>query len=181
MYGYILALHIIFIVTWFAGLFYVVRLFIYNREAQDMDEPARGILHSQYGVMIKRLWTIITWPSAILTLIFGPWMFILYVGNGKVPGWLIVKICFVVALYGYHLFLHSIYRSQARGEFRLSSTRLRMVNEIATVLLFAIVFLVALKSSLNMLKGLGALVFLGVALMIATKLYKRAREKRSGT
>lgn len=178
MYGYILALHIIFIVTWFAGLFYIVRLFVYNREAQDTEEPARSILHRQYSIMIRRLWLIITWPSAVLTLIFGPWMFILYVGNGAVPGWLIVKLCFVVALYGYHFYLHSIYLKQARGDFRMSSFRLRMVNEIATLLLFAIVFLVVLKSSLNMLKALGALVLLAVVLMIAIKSYKRAREKR---
>src|SRR5699024_471793 len=78
VYQYIIALHIIFIVTWFAGLFYMVRLFIYNREAQDKEEPERRILQGQYKVMIKRLWLGITWPSAILTFIFGPWMFILY-------------------------------------------------------------------------------------------------------
>lgn len=180
MYGYILALHIIFIVTWFAGLFYIVRLFIYNREAEDMAEPARGILHAQYGIMIKRLWLIITWPSAVLTLVFGPWMFVLYVGAGKVPGWLIVKLCFVATLYAYHLYLHGIYRRQARGEYSMSSTGLRMINEVATLLLFAIVFLVVLKDSLNMLKGLGALVALAVVLMIAIRLYKRAREKGTG-
>lgn len=180
MYGYILALHIIFIVTWFAGLFYIVRLFIYNREAEDMEEPKRSILHQQYGVMIKRLWLIITWPSAILTLIFGPWMFFLYVGGGKIPGWLAVKLCFVAVLYGYHLFLDRVYRMQMRGIFQMSSLRLRIWNEVATLLLFAIVFLVVLKSSLNMLKGLLALIALGIVLMIAIKLYKRARESNQG-
>lgn len=180
MYGYILALHIIFIVTWFAGLFYMVRLFIYNREAEDMEEPRRSILQKQYGVMIKRLWLIITWPSAILTLIFGPWMFVLYVGGGKVPGWLWVKLCFVAGLYSYHLLLNRIYRQQMSGRFVYSSTRLRIWNEVATLFLFAIVFLAVLKNSLHMLRGLGALVVLAVVLMIAIKLYKRAREKNSG-
>lgn len=179
MYGYILALHIIFIVTWFAGLFYIVRLFIYHREAQDMEEPKRSILSAQYRVMIKRLWMIITWPSAILTLIFGPWMFVLYVGGGKVPTWLVVKLSFVAGLYGYHLFLHGIYRRQMRGEFRKSSLGLRIWNEVATLFLFAIVFVVVLKNSLDMLKGLGALVLLAVILMIAIRLYKRAREKKA--
>lgn len=177
MYGYILALHIIFIVTWFAGLFYIVRLFIYNREAEDMEEPRRSILHQQYGVMIKRLWLIITWPSAILTLIFGPWMFVLYVTGDDVPGWLVVKLCFVAGLYGYHFFLNGIYRQQMRGQYRQSSLTLRIWNEVATLLLFAIVFIVVLKSSLDMLKGLGALVALAVVLMIAIRLYKRSRER----
>ena len=72
MYIYLKALHIIFIVTWFAGMFYIVRLFIYNTEAAGKAEPERGILQGQFSVMIRRLWFGITWPSAILTLILGP-------------------------------------------------------------------------------------------------------------
>ena len=67
---YVKALHIIFIVTWFSGLFYIVRLFIYNTEALTEPEPAAGILQKQFSLMIKRLWLGITWPSAVLTLIF---------------------------------------------------------------------------------------------------------------
>jgi putative membrane protein len=178
MFLYILSLHIIFIVTWFAGLFYVVRLFIYNREAQDMEEPQRTILQKQYNLMIKRLWLIITWPSAILTLIFGPWMFILYVDGGKVPAWLGVKLGFVAALYFYHFSLHRIYREQQRGVFRHTSLQLRRWNEVATLLLFAIVFLAVLKSTLNMVKGLIALLVLAVVLMIAIRIYKKVRERR---
>jgi putative membrane protein len=177
MFGYILSLHIIFIVTWFAGLFYVVRLFIYNREAEDMAEPRRTILQGQYNVMIRRLWLIITWPSAILTLIFGPWMLILYVGGGRVPGWLWLKLGFVAGLYFYHFSLHRIYLDQKRGVFRHTSTQLRIWNEVATLLLFAIVFLAVLKNGLNMIKGLVGLVTLAIILMIAIRLYKRVREK----
>lgn len=180
MFNYILALHIIFIVTWFAGLFYVVRLFIYHREAQDMEEPQRGILSAQYKIMTKRLWLGITWPSAILTLIFGPWMMILYV-HGKVPEWLWVKLAFVLGLYLYHLSLHRIYRQQQKGIFKYTSTQLRIWNEVATLFLFAIVFLVVLKSGLDMLKGLIALVVLAAILMIAIKMYKQAREKKRQT
>src|SRR5690349_36300 len=105
MYSYILyikALHIIFITTWFAGLFYVVRLFIYNTEAEQRSEPEKTILHNQFSIMIKRLWLGITWPSAVLTLIFGLWMFYLY---GTLPTWLIIKLVFVVGLYLYHFSL----------------------------------------------------------------------------
>lgn len=177
MFNYILALHIIFIVTWFSGLFYIVRLFVYNREAQDMEEPQRGILQKQYRVMIRRLWYGITWPSAVLTLIFGPWMMILYV-SGSVPGWLWTKLAFVLGLYAYHFSLHRIFRQQMRGVFKYSSNQLRIWNEVATLFLFAIIFLVILKSSLNMIKGLIALIVLGLLLMTAIKIYKRMREKK---
>ena len=178
MFNYILSLHIIFIVTWFAGMFYIVRLFIYNREALDMDEPQRSVLQKQYNVMIKRLWFGITWPSAILTLIFGPWMFILYVHGGPVPGWLWTKIAFVAGLYLYHLSLHKIYRQQSKGIFKYSSYQLRMWNELATLFLFIIVFLVVLKNSLDMVKGMIALIVLAIILMMAIRIYKKVREKK---
>ena len=75
MFLYIKALHIIFIVTWFSGLFYIVRLFIYNTEAGQKAEPEKSILQRQFSIMIKRLWLGITWPSAVLT-------FFLVVGCG---------------------------------------------------------------------------------------------------
>src|SRR5688500_15638961 len=107
MYFYIKALHIIFIVTWFAGLFYIPRLFIYNTEAGDKPEPARSALREQLIIMIKRLWYGITWPSAIITLILGltTWWLM-----DTTPGWLLVKLGFVGGLYIYHLSLHAIFR-----------------------------------------------------------------------
>ncbi len=179
MYNFILALHIIFIVTWFAGLFYMVRLFIYNREAQDREEPQRTILSKQYNLMIRRLWLGITWPSAILTLVFGPWMMILYVNEWNIPGWLWTKLVFVLGLYLYHFSLHRIYRQQKQGVFKHSSNQLRIWNEVATLFLFAIVFLAVLKSTLNMFKGLIALIILGIVLMFAIRIYKRIRETKS--
>src|SRR5450755_1112017 len=102
MYLYIKALHIIFIVTWFSGMFYIVRLFIYNTEANEKPEPEKTILQQQFGIMIRRLWMGITWPSAILTLIFGPWMWYQYMGNQfRLENWLSIKLCFVIGLYAY--------------------------------------------------------------------------------
>lgn len=158
-------------------MFYIVRLFIYNREALDMDEPQRSVLQKQYNVMIKRLWFGITWPSAILTLIFGPWMFFLYVHGGPVPGWLWTKIAFVAGLYLYHLSLHKIYRQQSKGIFKYSSYQLRMWNELATLFLFIIVFLVVLKNSLDMVRGMIALIVLAIILIMAIRIYKKIREK----
>src|SRR5690606_39811341 len=111
MFFYIKALHIIFIVTWFSGMFYIVRLFIYNREAFDRPEQERLVLQKQFSIMIKRLWLGITWPSAILTLILGGCLFYLY--YDKIPTWLWVKLAFVLGLYLYHFSLHKIYKMQA--------------------------------------------------------------------
>src|SRR5687768_7508744 len=142
MYSYVKALHIIFVVTWFSGLFYIVRLFVYNREAFDKPEPEKAILLRQFGIMIKRLWFGITWPSAVLTLIFGLWMWYLL---GYLPVWLMIKLCFVAGLFAYHLSLHAIYKQQAAGDFRYSSRQLRIWNELATVFLMAIVMLAVVK------------------------------------
>src|SRR5690349_2653591 len=106
MYNYIKALHVIFIVTWFSGMFYIVRLFIYNTEAQEKPEPARSVLTQQFSIMIRRFCFGITWPSAVLTLLFGGWMWYLL---GDLPQWLMVKLCFVLGLYLYHFSLHRIF------------------------------------------------------------------------
>src|ERR1043165_59776 len=136
MYQYVKALHIIFIVTWFSGMFYIVRLFIYNTEANEKAEPERSILQKQFSIMIKRLWLGITWPSAVLTLIFGPLM---WYQLGTLPQWLMIKLCFVVGLYAYHFTLHAIYKQESKGIFKYSSTQLRIWNEVATIFLIAII------------------------------------------
>ena len=174
MYFYIKALHIIFVVTWFAGLFYIVRLFIYNTEANEKSEPERSILQKQFSVMMRRLWMGITWPSAILTLIFGPWV---WSQLGALPNWLLVKLAFVLGLYAYHFTLHSMYRQQLRGEFRYTSQQLRIWNEVATIFLVAIVMLATVKQSLSVVWGLVGLVAFIVVLMSAIKIYKAIRNK----
>lgn len=172
MYNYIKALHITFIVTWFSGLFYMVRLFIYNTEAAEKPEPEKGILQRQFQLMIRRLWMGITWPSAILTAIFGPWMWILM---GSLPTWLMIKLCFVLGLYLYHFSLQIIYKEQAKGIFRFSSTQLRIWNEVATIFLVAIVMLAVVKQNMSWAWGLLGLVLFVILLMSAIKIYKIIR------
>lgn len=172
---YIKALHIIFIVTWFSGLFYIVRLFIYIREAADKPEPERSILHTQLSLMSRRLWLGITWPSALLTLLFGGWMLYLY---GHIPPWLIIKLCFVAGLYLYHFSLHIIYRQQSQHIFRLSSQQLRIWNEMATIFLIAIVFLVVIKQGISLLYGLAGLALLILVLLSAIRIYKIRRSNK---
>jgi putative membrane protein len=176
MYFYLKALHIIFIVTWFAGLFYIVRLFIYNTEAAEKGEPERSILQKQFAIMIRRLWLGITWPSAILTLIFGPWV---WFQLNALPDWLLVKLAFVLGLYVYHFILHGMYKQQLRGEFKYSSQQLRVWNEVATIFLVAIVMLATVKQSLSVVWGLIGLIAFIIILMSAIKIYKSMREKRA--
>ncbi len=174
MYFYIKALHIIFIVTWFAGMFYIVRLFIYNTEANEKSEPEKTILAKQFSIMIKRLWLGITWPSAILTLIFGTWMGFLY---GSIPSWLWVKLGFVAGLYAYHFTLQKIYSDEMKGIFKYTSNQLRIWNEVATIFLIAIIMIVSVKDSMSWIYGLVGLVLFVIVLMSAIKIYKALRSK----
>ncbi|HEY8389160.1 MAG TPA: CopD family protein [Parasegetibacter sp.] len=177
---YLKALHIIFIVTWFAGMFYIVRLFIYNTEANSKPSPEKEILQNQFGIMIRRLWFGITWPSAVLTLIFGlstlfaaNWHLILFEPSGQ---WLLIKLILVILLYAYHFTLHSLYRQQRNGIFKYSSQQLRFWNEVPTLLLVAIVMLVVVKSNISLLWGLGGLLALLLVLMSAIRIYKSLRK-----
>ncbi len=174
---YIRALHIIFVVTWFSGMFYIVRLFIYNREAQDKNEPEKTILSNQFNLMIKRLWLGITMPSAVLTLVFGVWMMKLFGYLDYQPTWFLLKILFVIGLYAYHFSLHKIYKEQQKGVFKYSSSQLRIWNEVATIFLLAIVMLVEVQQGMSLVYGaIGLLLFI-VIIMLSIKVYKRIREK----
>jgi protoporphyrinogen IX oxidase len=179
MYNYIKSLHIIFIVTWFAGMFYIVRLFIYNTEANSKQEPEKTILQNQFNLMIRRLWFGITWPSAVLTLILGPWVMIKGGWDKTLDGeggrWLLVKLCFVLLLYVYHFTLHAIYKQEARGVFRYTSQQLRIWNEVATIFLVAITMLATVKSSFSWVWGLTGLAGFVILLMSAIKIYKNLR------
>jgi putative membrane protein len=181
MYSYIKALHIVFIVTWFAGMFYIVRLFIYNTEANGKPEPERSILTGQFSLMIRRLWLGITWPSAILTMIFGPW--VMFEGGwsshllDEGGRWLLVKLFFVLGLYAYHFTLHSIYRQEAKGVFRYTSQQLRLWNEVATIFLIAIVMLATVKTGLSFVWGLLGLIALVLVLLSAIRIYKLLRTR----
>ena len=175
MFPYIKALHIIFVVTWFAGLFYMPRLFIYFAEANEKPEPEKSILQNQFKLMQRRLWYGITWPSAVLTLILGGSTWYLY---GYTPAWLHLKLAFVLGLYAYHFYCHTLFKQQQHNMVTWTSTKLRIWNEVATIFLFAIVFLVILKNALGMIYGLLGLVALIIVLLTAIQLYKRSREKK---
>jgi putative membrane protein len=175
-FEYIKALHIIFIVTWFAGLFYIVRLFIYQVESLQRPEAERAILKPQLDLMAYRLWYIITWPSAILTLVFGIWVLSYRWGYLELP-FMQAKLFFVALLYGYHIGCHFIFKSLQTGITTWTGNKLRIWNEASTLLLFAIVFLIVLKNLASMVWGIVGLLVLGILLMVGIKLYKRIRER----
>jgi len=175
---YIKALHIIFIVSWFAGLFYIVRLFVYQTEALAKEEPEKSILSKQLKLMAYRLWNIITWPSALLTIILGSIMVYQYPGMLELP-FMHIKLTFVFFLYVYFFWCRRIYKQLQNGIAKYTSTQLRIFNELATLILIAVVFIIVLKNELDWIKGTIGFFLVTFALMIAIKMYKKLRESKS--
>ncbi|WP_046745708.1 CopD family protein [Kordia zhangzhouensis] len=178
-YNYIKSLHLIFVVTWFAGLFYIPRLFVYQIEAFHKPSPEKEILGKQLKLMAKRLWNIITIPSTVLATIFAVWLLIIN-PYWLEQGWMHVKLTFVVLLYVYQLKTHQMYKQLQNDDVRYSSNFMRLWNEGATFILFAVVFLVILKSTINWIFGVIGIFVLGILLMLGFKIYKRIREKNPG-
>lgn len=175
-YNYIKALHLIFVITWFAGLFYMPRLFMYHIEATLKPSPQKEILSEQLKLMSKRLWRIITWPSAILATVFAIWLLLL-MPEWLQQSWMHVKLGFVAMLILYHLKTHQIFKQLQHDEVKYTSRFMRIYNEGATLILFAVIFLVVLKSTNNWIFGVVGILVLGVLLMLGIKLYKRIRDK----
>jgi len=175
-YNYIKSFHLIFVITWFAGLFYIPRLFVYQIEASQKPSPDKEILGAQLKIMAKRLWTIITWPSAILAVFFAVWLLILQ-PFWLQEAWMHVKLTFVLLLIIYHLITHQFYKQLQRDDVRKSSNFMRLWNEGATFILFAVVFLVILKSAINWVFGVIGIFVLGILLMLGFKIYKNIRTK----
>ena len=176
LYPYLKSLHLIFVITWFAGLFYIPRLFIYQIEASEKPEPERGFLIAQLQLMTRRLWYIITWPSAILALVFGMSLLILVPAWLQQP-WMHVKLGFVILLILYHLKCQQLFRKLQKNEKTWTSTQMRLWNEGSTLILFAVVFLVILKSAVNWIYGVIGIFLLAIILMLGVKIYKRLRTK----
>jgi putative membrane protein len=178
---YIKSLHIIFVVCWFAALFYIVRLFIYTAEAQKKEEPEKSILTTQFLIMQKKLWYIIGWPGMIGTFIFGWWMIWENPAYLSLP-WMWLKLIFVGLLFLYHLQCQVIFQQQQKHVFKWSSFKLRLFNEAATVYLVAIVFLAVVKSTGSLVWGMLGLFSFAALLMAFVTIYKNIRNKeKEGT
>lgn len=171
---YLKAVHIIFIVTWFAGLFYMPRLLIYMTEAHAKPEPEKTILLKQFKIMASRLWFGITWPSAIITLIMGTLM-LMNQPEWLQSGFMHIKLALVFFLYLYHFSLQYIFNGLRKDVVNYSSQQLRIWNEVATLFLISIVFIIVLKDALSMLWGIGGLLVVTILIMIGIRVYKKFR------
>ena len=175
-YLYLKALHIIFVVSWMAGLFYIVRLFVYHVEANDRPDHERVILQLQFELMQHKLWYIITTPAMILAVLAGGGM--VYLNPSLLSqDWMQVKLGFVLGLLIYHFICQNIIRQLKQGIFKWTSTQLRIWNELATIFLVAIVFTVTLKSAVDWIYGLVGLILFSVIIMSAVKIYKYYRSR----
>jgi putative membrane protein len=174
-YPIIKALHIIFMVTFFAGTFYIVRLFIYHQEALWSPEPARTILVQQFTLMERRLWYFITWPSVVLMTLFGLMLLWMNPGLLKQP-WMHAKLGLIALLLAYHGITHRLFLRIQRNLLRWGSMRLRLWNEGPTLILFAVVFLVVIKD-LEWYYGALGLLVLGALIAAGILQYRRKRQR----
>jgi hypothetical protein len=170
-------IHIIFVVSYFAGLFYMVRLFIYHTEALEKEEPERSILHKQFSFMEERLWNIITVPALILMVLSGIYMFYAMQWVYFTQGWMHVKLLFIVFLFVYHYYSWHIMKRLQAGQTTLTSVQLRMLNEVATISLFVVVFAVVLRGYFvaYWYASLLAFVAMGVLIMLVVKLVNKGK------
>lgn len=178
LYNYLKALHLIFVITWFAGLFYIVRLFVYQIDAYHKPSPEKEILGKQLKLMARRLWYIITWPSMILAVVFGIWLLSIRIVL-VTDVWMQVKLGFVLFLIIYHLVCHRYFKQLQKDQVKHSSNYMRIFNEGATIVLFAVVFLVNFRYTIDWIYGTFGLILFSILIMLGYKIYKRIRERNN--
>ncbi len=169
------SLHIIAMVLWFSGTFFLVRLFTYYKEANKKDEPEKIILQRQYGIMMRRLLYLLTWPALLIMLVFGTWLLVSDPGLLKQP-YMHIKLGLVVLLVIYHLINQRIYSRTIKGVLDMSALTLRLWNEVATIFLVSIVFVVVLKT-VDWRYGIIGLLLLFVAIWLGIFLRRKFRKK----
>ena len=175
-YNFLKSLHIIFVVSWFAGLFYLPRLLVYHVEAQDKDTQAKEILSKQFEKMEKLLFNAIMIPAMFLTWITGLSMiYLTWWDSFGSHTWLHLKLSFVVGITIYHFVCRHLILKFRASEFILTGGQLRLFNEIATILLVAVVFLVIAKNTFDMLMGMGGFIIFAIAIMAAVTIVKKIR------
>lgn len=188
LYLVLKAVHIIFMVSYFAGIFYLVRIFVYYKDTDEFENPKQSVLREQYVFMARRLWNIITVPAFVIMLISGLWLIVVYYPDFplltlKPFSWFYVKLFFLIGLLVYH---HWCWKKVLEiknlngGELNNANVNLRQANEIATFLLFLVVFTVILKSAIiiywwQLMVGFIVLV---VVIMALVKLVNKGKERK---
>lgn len=173
-YSWFKAFHIIGVVVWFAGLFYLVRLFIYHIEAEQEPEPAKTILQKQYQIMSKRLYNIITTPGMLVTVACAVGLLVSQ-PDWLHQTWLHVKLGFVVLLLGYHHYCKRLMKQLEAGTCKWTSKQMRALNEAPTLLLVAIVLLAVFKDTLPTDTTVWVIFGLVVLMAVTIQLYARKR------
>lgn len=178
-YEHIKAIHIIFVTSWFAGLFYLPRLLAYHTEVNDKPPFERNILQKEYKRMEKILFNAIMIPAMWLTIISGiTLVYWTWWDSFATHNWLHIKLLFVLGLIIYHFYCRKLILELRQNRFRFSGFQLRLYNEIATIFLFAIVFLVVLKNTVDWIWGLFGLLTFAIVIMLAVRIVKRIRENK---
>lgn len=175
-YFWFKAFHLIGVVVWFAGLFYLVRLFVYHAEASERDEPAQTILKAQYEIMEKRLYHIITMPGMVVTVAMAIGLISTEPEILK-SGWLHIKLALVILLMGYHFFCGRIMKRLANDECNWTGQQFRALNEAPTILLVTIVLLAVFKGNLPLDLTTWLIFGLVIAMIAAIQLYAKKRRK----
>lgn len=181
------ALHVVGFVSWFAGLFYLVRIFVYIVEAAEREEPARAILQEQFVAMAGRVYRIICHPAMMITWAAGLTMLVLdalgegtygYLTSGT-PGWMHLKLLLLIILTGYHFYCKRLLGQAERGEPTLTAWQYRLFNEVPTLFLVSISFIAVYGKSGQLNYGyLGLGVGLFAALVYRGAVAYRRRRQR---
>jgi protoporphyrinogen IX oxidase len=172
------SLHIVGFVAWFAGLFYLVRIFVYHVEALAKPQPERDVLASQFNLMEWRVYRIILGPAVVLTWACGTIVLFLHGGDWfRENWWMHIKLLLLVLLTGYHHSCKGIIKKLEQGEVPFTSFQFRLLNEVPTLFLVSIVLLAVFRNSLNAFYAFGGILAFGFLLFAAAKMYRRAREK----
>ena len=168
-------LHIVGVVVWFAGLFYLVRLFIYHVEAAELDPPIKEAFEEQYMLMERRLVNIITTPGMVLAVSMAVGLLITQ-PSWLYQSWMQAKLVFVAGLLVYHAFCYRLMGQLARGECRWSGRQLRALNELPTLILVIVVMLVVFKKQFP--TGAATWLMVGLVLFMAASIQFYARWRR---
>lgn len=171
-------LHIVGVVVWFAGLFYLVRLFIYHREAEALEPALSSAFQAQYALMERRLANIITTPGMVLTLAMAAGL--LSVNPDWLrQSWMHAKLAAVAVLLGYHVLCYRLMGQLQKGSCGWSGRQLRALNELPTLLLVLVVMLVVFKAQFPTGAATWFLVALVVFMAASIQFYARWRRLRS--
>jgi putative membrane protein len=176
IYPYIKALHIIFVVGFFSGLFYLGKMFVYHAEAGEKEEPEKGILEAFFRKTEKRTWFIIVWPSFLGLLIMGVWL--MKITSVYREGWFHFKLLFLLGLFYYFMKSGGIRRRLAKGTNTWSVRKLRFFNEVPAVFLVAIVFTVYLRNIFSGIWAVGVLIAFIAMIFSMIRFIKKMKKKK---